>query len=184
MPGSVRSSVNVPRPVISRGSSRRRMAEPKMRRAHSRPPIAAGGRLHGAHDVLVAGAAAQVALQAVADLLGRRDCGVCFSSSWVAKIIPGVQKPHCRPCLSQNASCSGCSGRRARQPLDGRHRGAVGLRGQARARLDRHAVDEHRARAALAGVAADLGAGEAERRRGGSGRAAGARPLRAGAADR
>ena len=23
--------------------------------------------------------------------------------------MPGVQKPHCSPCFSQNASCSGCS---------------------------------------------------------------------------
>ena len=34
---------------------------------------------------------------------------MCFSSSWVAKTIPGVQNPHCRPCLSQNASWIGCS---------------------------------------------------------------------------
>ena len=24
-------------------------------------------------------------------------------------IMPGVQNPHCRPCSSRNASCSGCS---------------------------------------------------------------------------
>ena len=39
--------------------------------AHVAPPDRRGRRLHGAHDVLVAGAAAQVAFQAVADLLGR-----------------------------------------------------------------------------------------------------------------
>src|SRR5919197_5843156 len=31
------------------------------------------------------------------------------SSALVAKIIPGVQKPHCSPCLAQNASCTGSS---------------------------------------------------------------------------
>ena len=34
--------------------------------------------------------------------------GVVSSSSTAVISIPGVQKPHCRPCFSQNASCSGC----------------------------------------------------------------------------
>src|SRR5688572_25772329 len=35
--------------------------------------------------------------------------GLVRRISCAAKIIPGVQKPHCNPCLAQNASCSGVS---------------------------------------------------------------------------
>jgi len=48
------------------------------------------------------------------------------------------------------------------QALDGRDAAAFGLGGQYRARLDGAAVDVDDARAALAGVAADVGAGQAE----------------------
>jgi hypothetical protein len=48
------------------------------------------------------------------------------------------------------------------QTLDRDHGRAVGLNGEDRARLDGLAIDEDRARAALAGVTADVGAGEAE----------------------
>ena len=76
--------------------------------------------------------------------------------------MPGVQKPHCRPCLFQNASCSGCSvpfgGARPSIVVTSR---AVDLDREAGARLDGDAVEEHRAGAALARVAADLGAGHA-----------------------
>src|ERR1700682_4338445 len=34
--------------------------------------------------------------------------GLRSSSCLAAMIIPGVQKPHCRPCSSQNACCRGC----------------------------------------------------------------------------
>ena len=78
-------------------------------------------------------------------------------------IIPGVQKPHWRPCFSQKAVWSGCSvvgtGGHA---FDRRDRGAVGLDGEHRARLHGPAIDVDGARAALAGVAADVGAGQVE----------------------
>ena len=77
--------------------------------------------------------------------------------------MPGVQNPHCRPCLFQNASCIGCSLPSVASPSMVVIVDAVGLHREPRARFDRDAVDEHRAGAALAGVAADLGAGEAER---------------------
>src|SRR5262249_19107505 len=48
------------------------------------------------------------------------------------------------------------------EALDCRDRSAVGLRGEAGARLHRAAVEQHRARAALARVAADLRAGQAD----------------------
>ena len=50
---------------------------------------------------------------------------------------------------------------RRREPFDSGHLGAVDLDGQAGARLDGDAVDEHRAGATLAGVATDLCAGHA-----------------------
>ena len=48
----------------------------------------------------------------------------------------------------------------AGEAFDGGDRRAVHLDGKARARFDGDAVQEHRAGAALAGIAADLGAGE------------------------
>ena len=59
-------------------------------------------------DFDVAGAAAQIARDAPANfLLGR--VGVLRSSALALIIMPGVQKPHCRPCFSQKPSWSGCS---------------------------------------------------------------------------
>ena len=49
----------------------------------------------------------------------------------------------------------------AAQPFDGRNRAAVGLDGETGARPDGDSVEEDRARAALARVAADLRAGDA-----------------------
>src|SRR6266478_1156533 len=34
--------------------------------------------------------------------------GFVRNNSTDARIIPGVQKPHCSPCFSQNPSCNGC----------------------------------------------------------------------------
>ena len=77
---------------------------------------------------------------------------------------PGVQKPHCRPWHSRNACCTGPE--RAvgvGQPLDG---GDLGVRRprprtSGRTRIG-PAVDQHRAGAADAVLAADVGAGQAE----------------------
>ena len=77
-------------------------------------------------------------------------------------IMPGVQNPHWRPCFSQKAACIGWSVVAVGEALDGRDLGAVGLDGEHRARLDRPAVDVDGAGAALAGVAADVGAGQVE----------------------
>ena len=78
-------------------------------------------------------------------------------------IMPGVQKPHWRPCWSQNACWSGWSLPPCSMPSIVRDLGAVRLDGEHRARLGAAAVDVDRARAAVAGVAAGVGAGEAER---------------------
>src|SRR5579864_4013410 len=76
IPGRRRSSVYVACPVISRGSSRRRMLAPKiLLTAMVVAPLPDGcaaqlarGVLDRVHNVLVAGAAAEVAFQPFADL--------------------------------------------------------------------------------------------------------------------
>ena len=77
-------------------------------------------------------------------------------------IMPGVQKPHWRPCWSQNACWSGWSVGAVGHALDRLDLAAVGLDGEHRARLGALAVDVDGAGAAVARVAADVGAGQAE----------------------
>ena len=66
------------------------------------------GGLHRVDDVLIAGAAAEIAFEAVADFVVG-GAGVRSSSCFDVMIMPGVQNPHCRPCSFQKASCTGCS---------------------------------------------------------------------------
>ena len=98
MPGSVMLSVQLVWPVISRASSLRRRALPNSPacasrclglRGHSLTPASAARR-DGADDVLVAGAAAQVALKPsrTSSSVG---CGFSLSRSAAAMIMPGVQ---------------------------------------------------------------------------------------------
>src|SRR5215471_5521594 len=166
MPGRVRSSVYLACPVISLGSSRRLMPEPKIREAikfPSRPLSHPPGRLLDAgDDVLIAGAAAQIALQAVPDLLfgglglaleqlaGSQDHAGRAEAALKAVFLPeGFLHRMQLAVLSQ--------------AFDGHDGGAVGLHGQDRAGLDRVAVHQHRAGAALARIAADVGSGQTQR---------------------
>ena len=73
-----------------------------------------------------------------------------------------MQKPHWSAWCRRNASCSGVSPDATRERLDGRHRGPVGLHGEQAAAAHRDAVEEHRARAADAVLAADVRAGQAQ----------------------
>jgi len=77
-------------------------------------------------------------------------------------IIPGVQNPHCRPCLSQNACWTGMKLPVLRDALDGRDLAAFELHGEERAALRRLAVDEDGTRSALTRVAADVRPGQPE----------------------
>src|SRR5579883_3066459 len=74
MSGSSTSSTNSAWPLSSRASSLRGMGAPNCRVAMQSPLEPIGGELHGIDDVLIAGAAAQVARQRFADLrlVGRR----------------------------------------------------------------------------------------------------------------
>ena len=75
--------------------------------------------------------------------------------------MPGVQKPHCRPCSFQKASCIGMQLAVGGQAFDGEDFAAVGLDGEHGAALDGLAVERHGASAADGRLAADVRTGEA-----------------------
>ena len=131
-------------------------------------------------DVVVAGAAAEVALEPVADLLlgrvrvllqqrDRRHDEARRAEAALQRVLLVERLLH-RVQLAVRG-----------EALDRRHLAAVGLHGEHRARLHRLAVEQHRARAAGGRVAADVRPLEPERARAGSTRAAAAarRPPRA-----
>ena len=74
--------------------------------------------------------------------------------------IPGVQKPHWSAWWRRKDSCSAVSGPRAGERLDGVDAAPVRLHGEEAAAAHRDAVQEDRARAADAVLAADVRAGE------------------------
>ncbi len=135
-------------------------------RGHCTPAVGskaerAGGGERGLDDVVVARAAAQVALQALAHLgLGR------------ARVLgeEGRQRHHHAGCavaalqavILAESLLDGVQLALVGHPLDRGDRRAVRLHGEHRAGLDRLPVDEHCARAARRRVAADVGAGEAD----------------------
>jgi hypothetical protein len=69
--------------------------------------------LDGVDDLLVAGAAAEVAVDGFADLLPRR-AGCLSRNACATRIMPGVQNPHWIAPRSRKARCSGCSARPGR----------------------------------------------------------------------
>ena len=146
------------------------------------PRMLVGRPQDGLDDVLVAGAAAEVARQGPADLVLGRVGVARRAAPWRVIIIPGVQNPHCSPCSSLKPSWIGCSSLAAGQPLDGGDLVPVGLDGEHRAALDRHAVEQHGARAAVASCRSRCACRSAGSPAGAGGRAAGAaRPRPTGA---
>src|SRR5580658_1002653 len=123
----------------------------------------AGGLLDRRDDVLVAGAAAEVAGDRLADL-GLARIGVALQEH-----VRGHQHPRRAKTALQAVTVPERLLQRMelaalREPLDGRDRVAVGLDREHRARLDRALAVEHdRADAAARRVAADVRAGQAER---------------------
>ena len=91
--------------------ARRRTSAGRCRRRQTSTASAhqLGGVQHRVDDEHVARAAADVALQRDADLLVAWAPGCARSSAFAVSTMPGVQKPHWRPCFSQNACCTGCS---------------------------------------------------------------------------
>ena len=150
--------------MISRGSSLRLIAWPTQ---------GGGGSVDGAHDgfgggqhrlddVVVAGAAAEVARERLADLLlGRRRVAlqqVGRSHDHARRAVAALQ-----PVVLPERLLERMQRALLAHSLDRLDLGAVRLDGEQRARLDRLTVEVDRARAAVGRVAADVRAGEAER---------------------
>ena len=115
--------------------------------------------LDGVDDVLVAGAAAEVAGDALPDLLLGR----------LRRVVQEVDRRHdhargaeaaLEAVLFPEAFLQGVQLAVLGQAFNRRDLRAIGLDGEDGARLGAAAVDEHRAGTALAGVAADVGAGQ------------------------
>ena len=117
--------------------------------------------LHGFDDVPVAGAAADVALQRLLDLvLGR--ARVLAQQRGRAhqhprRAVAALERVVLVERLLQRRQLAVLA-----EPLDGLDARAVRLDGEQHAALHEHAVEDHRARAAVAGVAADVAAGQVE----------------------
>src|SRR5919198_26971 len=167
MPGSFRSSRYFAAPVIMRGSSTRFMRAPMtlvvvcssawvvMASPHRR-------LVDGLDDVLVAGAAAQVALEPAPDLVVGQPVAVRAE-----KLDAGHDHPRRAEAALERVALPERLLQRMqlavlRQALDRRDLAAVGLDGEHGARLHREPVDVDRAGAADGRVAADLRSGEPE----------------------
>src|SRR5437773_10476223 len=171
-PWRVKSSMKWPWPVISRGSSRRWSLAPTSwvtamsvasggdrgllaRRAAHRP----GGGLDGFDDVDVAGTPAEIAFEAPADLVFggvrvlRKQVRGRHDEPWRA--VATLQSVLVPERLLDRVELAILG-----QALDRLQALALCLNGKHRAALHRLAVDEDRARAALARVASDVCAGE------------------------
>src|SRR5919108_2994124 len=174
IPGSVRSSMKLPVPVTSSGSSRRLTGAPisweiaisfpsSTNRSGSFDGLPGGhhlrGRLDGLDDVVVTGAAAQIALQpqpdlalgwvwiALQELLGRHDHARGAEAALQPVLIPER--------LLQRVKL-----RSLGQTFDRRDLGAVGLDGEQCARLDAVPVQLNRTGTAVARIAADVRSGQ------------------------
>src|SRR5579859_1818490 len=136
-------------------SSRRDLGLPGRSRAHG-----LGRGLHGLDDVHVTGAAAEVAFEALADLVFGR-IGVLLEKVGRGHDEAGRAVAALQAVLVPESLLDGVQLIAVGHALDGREVAAVGLDGEHRAALDRLAVHVDRARAALAGVAADVRSGQA-----------------------
>ena len=120
-----------------------------------------GGVLDRIDDVHVSGAAAEIPRYRLADLgfagvrVGGEQRGPGHQHAGGAEAA--LEAVFLHEALLERAHAVG-----AGEPLDRADLGAVGLDGQDGARLGGHAVDQHGARAAVRGVAPDVGAGERE----------------------
>ena len=83
-------------PQPARAHRRGCAARPDRSRAR-RLSCASAGLSHGVEDLLIAGAAAEVAGESLADLLVGRMRDALEQTACAARIIPGVQMPHCAP---------------------------------------------------------------------------------------
>src|ERR1041384_5300962 len=120
-----------------------------------------GGVLDGFDDLVVAGAAAQVARDAVADL-GLARLRVAGEQRARRHQHAGRAEPALQAVLLPEALLQRVQRAAGGEALDGLDRRPVGLDREHGAALDRLAVEANRARAAARGVAADVRAGQPE----------------------
>src|SRR5262245_5341575 len=169
MPGRIMLSTKLPCPRSSDASSLRRTGCPTTFSvtAISAPLCLRPGRLAGGiedrlHDVVIAGATAQVPLERVANLLLRR-ARVLLQVARRGHHHPGRAEPALQPVAATEGILDRVQFSVGGEPLDRGDLAPVGLRGEQRARFHRLAVAQDGARAARGGVAPDVGTGEAER---------------------
>src|SRR5215211_2562518 len=164
IPGSLMLSVQLARPVTRAGSSLRSTPPPTNLSGASVTLVPPSGhglvhvllrQLHGLHDVLVARATAEVAFETLPDLLLRR----------VRLLLEEAYggHDHARRAVAALQPVRLVEGLLHRMPEpvlpDALHRRdlvPVGLHREKRARLDRLAVEQHRAGPAVSGVAARM----------------------------
>ena len=148
----------------ARGTDRRR----RDRRGGPRGHASARRREHRVDDLAVAGAAAEHAAERVAHLGSRSASGVRASSVVGRHQHAGRADAALRGAVREEGLLERRRAAVARQALDGRARASLDLRRpRTRQAQTWRPSSQHRARAAVAGVAADLRAGQAERRRAG-----------------
>src|SRR5437763_4408040 len=167
MPGSFRSSRYFAAPVIMRGSSTRFMRAPMtlvvvcsstwvvMASPHRR-------RVDGLDDVLVAGAAADVALEPAPDLCLGEPVAIRAEELDAGHDHPRGAEAALERVVLPEGLLERMELAALRETLDRRHLVAVGLDGEQGARLHRVPVEVDRAGAAEGRVAADLRPGEPE----------------------
>ena len=130
----------------------------RTRVAHAISPAASCDRLE---DLLVAGAAAEVAGERLADRSSSGE-GSRSSRSTAETSIPGVQKPHCTAPASMKACLDRMQLAAGGERLDRAYLAAVGLERRDEAGADDLAVEPDRAGAALALLAGVLRADQPE----------------------
>src|SRR4051812_11152394 len=162
MPGSVMSSTKRPWPVISAASSLRRTEAPMPDwLVVTAIALPLGRAEDGVDDVLVPSAAAEVALEAEADVLLAR-VRILFEQVGGAHDHPGRAVAALQRVLLVERPLHRMQLAVPREPLDRGDVGAFGLHREHGARLDGLAVDVHGARTARRGVTAHVRAGQAE----------------------
>ncbi len=162
IPGTIRSLAYANSPFTFGGASTRGTSSPILPTCSWRGAVCviARGEPHGVEDLRVAGAAAEVAGERLADLVVRRARGapeqIDGRDDEARRAEAALHGARVDERLLHRGAAVAVG-----EPFDGRHLVPVGLRGEHEARADERAVEQHRARAALALLARVLRAREA-----------------------
>ena len=126
------------------------------------PACSAAAQLHRADDRRVAGAAADLPGDRLPDLRPRRDPGCGRAGPGRSSSCPGVQKPHCRPWHCMKPCWTGSSSPSRSRPSTVRTSCPPAIAASTVHDFTGSPSSQHHAGAAVAGVAAPVGAGQAE----------------------